>query len=102
VYDLSGWNWWDAQIKDKGKTLAISPTHRVKAGLPPMLLFHGTADNNVPFPTAKAFMEKMQKAGNQVFFHPIPDAPHFLWFHPAYRQVAEKAKADFLRQLGYL
>jgi acetyl esterase/lipase len=102
VYDLGGWNWWDDQVKDKGKTLAISPTHRVKAGLPPMLIFHGTADNNVPFPTAKAFTEKMQQAGNQVFFHPVPGAPHFLWFHPAYRQVAEKATADFLRHLNYL
>ncbi len=102
VYDLGGFNWWDPQIKDKGKTLAISPTHRVKAGLPPMLIFHGTADNNVPFPTAKTFTEKMQQVGNQVFFHPIPDAPHLVWFHPNYGQVAEKAKADFLKQLGFL
>ncbi len=102
VYDLGGFNWWDAQTRDKGKTLAISPVHRVKAGLPPMLIFHGTADNNVPFSTAQAFTEKMQRAGNQVSFYPIPDAPHFLWFHPAYQQVAEKAKADFLRRLNYL
>lgn len=102
VYDLGGYNWWDAQVKDKGKTLAISPTHWVKAGLPPMLIFHGTADNNVGFATAKAFTDKMQQAGNQVFFHPIPDAPHFVWFHPAYRQVAAKATADFLRHLKYL
>ena len=102
VYDLGGWNWWDEQVKDKGKTLAISPTHRLKAGLPPMLIFHGTADNAVPFPSAKAFTEKAQKLGNQVFFHPIPDAPHFIWFHPAYRQVAEKATADFLKQVGLL
>ncbi len=102
VYDLGGFNWWDPQVKDKGKTLAISPTHHVKAGLPPMLIFHGTGDNNVPFPTAKTFTEKMQQAGNQVFFYPIPDAPHLVWFHPAYGQVAEKAKVGFLRQLKYL
>ncbi|HEX8529583.1 MAG TPA: alpha/beta hydrolase, partial [Cytophagales bacterium] len=102
VYDLGGSNWWDAQVKDKVNTLAISPTHRAKTGLPPMLIFHGTADNNVPFPTAKNFFEKMQQVGNQVYFHPIPDAPHFIWFHPAYRPVAEKAKADFLRQLGFI
>jgi acetyl esterase/lipase len=43
----------------------ISPLHRVKAGAPPTLILHGTADITTPFKGAKAFEEAMHKAGNR-------------------------------------
>jgi len=43
----------------------LSPLLRVKPGLPPTLILHGTADTTCPFKGAKAFAEAMQKAGNR-------------------------------------
>ncbi len=43
----------------------LSPLHRVKAGVPPTLIFHGTGDTVTPFKGAKAFQEAMRKAGNR-------------------------------------
>lgn len=46
----------------------ISPLLRVKAGLPPTIIFHGTADRITPFKGAQAFVEAMKKAGNRCEF----------------------------------
>jgi acetyl esterase/lipase len=44
---------------------AISPTHNVKAGAPPTIVFHGKADTTVPFATVEVFAAAMKKAGNR-------------------------------------
>lgn len=43
----------------------ISPLHQVRAGVPPTIIFHGTADKTTPYAGAKAFEEAMRKAGNR-------------------------------------
>ena len=43
----------------------LSPLHRVRAGAPPTLILHGTADTTTPFKGAKSFAEAMQQAGNR-------------------------------------
>jgi len=43
----------------------ISPLHRVKSGVPPTIVFHGTGDLATPFKGAKSFYEAMNQAGNQ-------------------------------------
>ena len=45
--------------------IAISPTHNVKAGAPPTIVFHGKADTTVPFATVEVFAAAMKKAGNR-------------------------------------
>ena len=45
--------------------VAISPTHNVKAGVPPTIVFHGKADSTVPFSTVEVFAAAMKKAGNR-------------------------------------
>ncbi len=45
--------------------VAISPTHNVKAGAPPTIVFHGKADSTVPFATVEVFAAAMKKAGNR-------------------------------------
>ena len=43
----------------------ISPVDQVRAGLPPTIVFHGTADGVTPFAGAKLFAERMKVAGNR-------------------------------------
>jgi len=101
VYDLSNWMWFDEYVKDKEKTISISPLHNIKAGLPPILLFHGINDGNVPFSTAEAFVEKMKTVENNVEFIPIKDAQHELWFNQDYQKISGDIKSGFLEKLGF-
>lgn len=43
----------------------LSPLHHVRTGAPPTLILHGKADRVVPYRSAEAFAEAMQKAGNR-------------------------------------
>jgi acetyl esterase len=43
----------------------ISPIHHVHAGVPPIIVFHGKADNLIPFSTIEAFAARMKAAGNR-------------------------------------
>jgi len=45
--------------------VAVSPTHNVKAGAPPTIVFHGKADTTVPFATVEVFAAAMKKAGSR-------------------------------------
>ena len=84
----------------------ISPAHHVKAGAPPMIIFHGKADTTVPFATAEVFARKMKAAGNRCelvgfdeqshgFFNYGRDGNQF--FLQTLKQMDE-----FLASLGYL
>lgn len=42
----------------------LSPQHHVRQGLPPTIIFHGTADTVVPFAQATRFADAMTAAGN--------------------------------------
>lgn len=54
----------------------ISPYHHVRAGLPPALIMHGTADTTVPFSTSELFCAAMKKQGNRCDLVPYPDRSH--------------------------
>lgn len=63
VIDTSAEGYGNARIGERWQE--ISPRHQVRPGLPPTLLFHGTADATTPFAGARAFHEEMIKAGNR-------------------------------------
>lgn len=63
VIDTSTEGYGNARIGERWRE--ISPLHQVRAGAPPTILFHGTADTTTPFKGAKAFHEAMLKAGNR-------------------------------------
>ncbi len=86
--------------------VALSPYHHVAPGQPPCLIFHGRADEVVPYRTAELFAEAMVRAGNTCklvgfdgrghgFFNPNRDGGR--WFEETYHQMEE-----FLEQLGFL
>ena len=62
VIDTSERGYGQKKIGDRWQQL--SPVDHVIAGLPPTILFHGTADTVTPFAGAKLFHERMLKAGN--------------------------------------
>ncbi len=102
VYNLKN-VWFDYLVEDKNKITAISPLQNVKKDLPPMLIFHGEADmQSSPFKFCKQFVEKMDSAGNEVYFYPLEGMGHFLWRNGHYWQISEKAKRDFFREMGFL
>lgn len=58
----------DAQTWEE-RAEALSPTHHVRAKLPPVLLIHGSGDKVVPVDQARTFAEAMKKAENTITFH---------------------------------
>lgn len=54
----------------------ISPVAHVKPGIPPTIIFHGTADKTVPFENAERFTKLMKEAGNTCELVPFPGKGH--------------------------
>ncbi len=48
-----------------GRETEISPVHHVRTGLPPTIIFHGTADKTVPFESVERFRDRMLEAENR-------------------------------------
>ena len=85
---------------------AISPTHNVKAGVPPTIVFHGKADSTVPFSTVEVFAAAMKKAGNRCEVAGFEGQQHgFFNFgkgdNSMFRETVKQAD-KFLASLGWL
>ena len=62
--------WCDRLLADRrDKIWSISPEHHIKAGLPPMIEFHGADDDQVPKWTVQFFESEMKKEGNYFVLH---------------------------------
>jgi len=90
----------------EGSLKAMSPYHHVKFGVGPMLIFHGTADETVPYVTAKAFHDKMRSAGNVCTLVAYEGEGHgfFNFGRKANGPYIDTVKRmdDFLVMLGFL
>jgi acetyl esterase len=79
----------------------ISPLHRVKAGAPPTIIFHGTGDTVTPFAGAQAFRTAMQKAGNRCELIVNQGGRHgYLMFDRGLYDETMQKSEDFLRSLS--
>ncbi|HBC77157.1 MAG TPA: hypothetical protein DEO60_11290 [Bacteroidales bacterium] len=77
VNTLEGW--CDRLLADRrNKIWSISPTHNMKSGLPPMIDFHGTDDEQVPVWTARFFESEMKKLDNYFELHIYNGRKHYL------------------------
>ena len=63
VIDTSPEGYGNALLGERWREL--SPLHHVRPGLPPAIVFHGSADTTTPFAGAKAFHRAMLEAGNR-------------------------------------
>ena len=62
VIDTGPAGFGHARLGDRWRE--ISPAHHVRAGLPPTLIFHGTADTVVDYDLVESFRDAMVAAGN--------------------------------------
>ena len=84
VYELTDantlWIRQDLRNRNQNENLVkeISPNYLIKKGLLPTLIIHGTNDRNVPFSSAKQFVDKMLLESNNIEFHALEGAGHFI------------------------
>ena len=82
----------------------LSPYHQVKAGAPPTIIFHGKADNTVPYVTVELFTKAMTDAGNKCTLVGYDGQAHgfFNYGRSEYYEKTVAALDEFLAGLGYL
>jgi acetyl esterase/lipase len=85
---------------------SMSPYHNIRPGLPPTIIFHGTADKTVPFESVELFNEKMISAGNSCELVAYEDKGHGFFNHgrsdnSAYNDTVRRMD-EFLVSLGWL
>jgi acetyl esterase/lipase len=80
----------------------ISPAHNIKPGGPPAIIFHGRADQAVPFATVEAFTTKMKAAGNRCELVGYDDQPHGFFNRDLWQQKTLREADKFLVSLGWL
>jgi acetyl esterase len=85
----------------------ISPAHHIHSNAPPIIVFHGKADNTVPFATTEAFAKKMKEAGNRCDLMAYEGQGHGFFNsgrggdNKLFAQTLTQAD-EFLASLGYL
>lgn len=89
-----------------GEGTAISPAAFVRKGMPPALIFHGTADTTVPIQQVRDFCTAMRAAGNACQLEESQDAGHGFFNYGRhdnrwYNEVLAKTIA-FLAGHGYV
>ena len=83
-----------------GRWQELSPVHRVKAGVAPTIIFHGTADAATPFKGAQAFHEAMHDLGNRCELVPTEEAGHgYLMHNREQFEEALRKTEEFLASL---
>ena len=102
VIDLSPIGYGNERVGPKWQS--ISPQQHVRPGLPPTIVFHGTADKTVPYANAVAFEAAMKKAGNQVELVTFRGVGHGFAYRPAKKDAnfALRLTDEFLESLGYI
>jgi acetyl esterase/lipase len=101
VIDTSAEGYGNAKIGSRWREL--SPLHRVRPGVPPTIIFHGTGDTVTPFKGAQAFHDAMLAAGNRCELVPTARAAHgyLMREKKLYDEAVERTEA-FLEELGFL
>ena len=88
-------------LQGMGNAEHYSPAHHVRAGLPPMYLIHGTADEIVSYDSVKQFAAKMVEAGNWCELHTLEGTDHF-FVRKSDRHKAVAFIDNSLSDLGYI
>ncbi len=77
----------------------LSPIEKVRAGMPPFLLIHGTSDVIVPFDQSRAMCEKMATVGADCQLFAVPRAGHGMRRWEGTPSMAGPYKREMVRWL---
>jgi alpha-L-fucosidase 2 len=77
----------------------LSPIGKVRSGMPPFLLIHGTADPLVPFAQSRAMCGKMQSVGASCELFRVPGGGHGIRRWDASPEISEPYKREMTRWL---
>jgi acetyl esterase/lipase len=97
-----------ASLKDRMgvEPRSLSPYHNVKKGAPPTIIFHGKADNTVPYATVELFTKAMTEAGNRCQLVGYEGQAHGFFNYGRggneYYEKTIKELDGFLKELGYI
>lgn len=103
----------DIKARTQGRPEEIAPINHVRKGMPPSIIFHGTADPTVLFASVEEFAKRMTAAENRCELKPYKDQVHG-FFNAGRGKGEARAKANrnyhktlvqmdaFLESLGYL
>lgn len=78
----------------------LSPINNIRAGVPPMLLIHGTADPLVPFSQSREMCERMQQAKATCEVYPIEGLGHGMRWWESSTKLAAGYKQKLVTWLG--
>ena len=89
-----------------GECDLFSPLRHIRAGLPPTIIFHGTADSTAPYQSVESFAASMRKAGNHCELIGFKSKGHGFFNYgrdegSAYIETV-RAADEFLASLGFL
>jgi acetyl esterase len=88
------------------KRQAASPLHNVGKGMPPTIIFHGTADRTVPFTQATRFCEALTKQGGHCEVKAYEGRQHGFFNYGRGNnedfKTTLRATDEFLTSLGWL
>jgi acetyl esterase/lipase len=92
--------------KVAGRETEISPAHHVRKGIPPTIIFHGTADTTVPHENVERFTRLMHEAGNECKLVSFEGQKHGFFNYgrgdgKAFRETV-RAADEFLAKHGFL
>jgi acetyl esterase len=77
----------------------LSPIEHVHAGMPPLLLIHGTADRLVPFEQSRAMCERVRAAGGECQLYTVKGGGHGLRWWEGSPALAAGYKQEMVRWL---
>jgi acetyl esterase/lipase len=92
--------WFKQILKGRAKVKECDPDEYIRSGLPPSIIFQGTADDIIPLWSVKQFAGKMKAAGNRCELNIYEGQTHLGWGENV-KDVYAKMDA-FLASLGYL
>jgi acetyl esterase/lipase len=104
VIDVASHEKWHDRFQDHFE--ALSPLHQVRSGLPACIIFHGTADDCVPFADVERFRDRMQNAGNVCEVMGFEGKPHGFFNYGKFDNepytASVRAADRFLAKHGFL